>query len=264
MTSMRISFISLAVIAVMALMLACNSEAVPGKELKPITNESPPTPTQAPPTAADPLANAVRAAMWIYFRSPLGTLEVIVDVPFDVEPKGLKLSVDGANYSNRERIFADAGLSVVSVGHEFRLHSSVKRVSAHVDGLGDMRCVKQARQPKEIETVFGCEWLDVAVSTPTPEPILVEGTGNGALDCSLKAGKTEFTFTHTGSHRFTVVIIDTSGYPLTETLLLDHYGPFRGSGPVEARDDGFGDVRPGPCTIRITADGDWTVEMERR
>lgn len=93
--------------------------------------------------------------------------------------------------------------------------------------------------------------------TATPEPLKVSGSGDSVVRCTLGEGRKVFTMTHRGSRNFAVWLYDDQD---GAELLVNEIGRYSGSTSVRI---GYGlfDITPGPCTIEITADGSWTIEI---
>jgi hypothetical protein len=119
-----------------------------------------PNSTPIPSANDDDWANAVEANLWIHLRQEPGLadyLQVFADPAFDVESFALTVFVDGVSYCNSDDFYGDEGAYELSCEFEEKSHTSVKQVSADVDDLGGLRCVRHS-ESTAVETIFACRW----------------------------------------------------------------------------------------------------------
>ena len=119
-----------------------------------ISPEATPVPT---PESESPSSQVV---LWVILAndhmSLSDRLQVYVDTEVDIEEFALNIFVDGVEFCNPNRMYADEGRYEMSCESLYKAHSSVMRVSAQSDS-GDLRC-RRSDQSTEEETVFACEW----------------------------------------------------------------------------------------------------------
>ena len=120
-----------------------------------------------------------------------GALQVEVDTAFDLDEFDLTLLVDGTEYCNPNRMYADEGYYEMGCDSEERGHASVERISAQTS-KGDLRCRKNTHSTNE-QAIFACDWRGPQESTDTPAPsstgVDLETTKEAPLLVSLTAGE---------------------------------------------------------------------------
>ena len=102
-------------------------------------------------------ADVVQAepSMWVIVTDD----EVYVDTEFDFTDEfGMDVLVDGEEYCNTLRIYADGGRYRVGCESPGKPHASAERVSVQTDGGFDLRCQKDEELSNNLETVFACTW----------------------------------------------------------------------------------------------------------
>jgi hypothetical protein len=83
---------------------------------------------------------------------------VKVDPAFDIDEYDLDLFVDGVEYCNPSRMYADEGeYKMGCESFQQVQHSSVERVAAQTRSLGDLRCQRNVASTAG-ESVFACAW----------------------------------------------------------------------------------------------------------
>lgn len=103
--------------------------------------------------------------------------------------------------------------------------------------------------------------------TSTPRPTLLEtysgGKGkSGPFECNLPSGKVRFDFEHSGNGPYTVYVNGppiSPGEPPKMALLVSGVGKFEGYFDRGVRPEGS--IRPGPCAIEVTTDGEWSLRI---
>ena len=119
-----------------------------------VSPETTPTPTP------EPEAPSSQVVLWVILANDHPTLEdsmqVYVDTEVDMEEFSLNIFVDGVEFCNPNRMYADEGRYEMGCESLYKVHSSIMRVSAQSDS-GDLRCRRSDRSTEE-ETVFVCEW----------------------------------------------------------------------------------------------------------
>ena len=117
-----------------------------------------PSPTFTPWPTATPtptLAEVERAALWVYLsQDGSGYLTVRANTAFDIDAFNLTLFIDGSEYCNTSRMYADEGSYEMGCEYEARSHSSVTRVSAQTS-VGDLRCARNVSSSAAV-SVFAC------------------------------------------------------------------------------------------------------------
>ena len=93
--------------------------------------------------------------------------------------------------------------------------------------------------------------------TATPEPLRTSGTGDGVVTCTMNPGRKVFTMTHDGTSNFAIWLYDDAD---GAELLVNNIGRYSGSTTVKFG-SGILDLAPGPCTLEISADGNWSIEI---
>lgn len=94
-------------------------------------------------------------SMWVIVTDD----EVYVDTEFDFTDEfGMDVFVDGEEYCNPQRIYADEGRYVLGCESPDKPHADVERVSVQTNGGFDLRCQKDEELSTEQETVFACTW----------------------------------------------------------------------------------------------------------
>ena len=78
------------------------------------------------------------------------------DPSVDVDKYDLTLLVDGSEYCNTTRMYADEGWYELGCESEERLHDYVERVSAQTP-KGDLRCERNFQSNKD-RSIFACDW----------------------------------------------------------------------------------------------------------
>lgn len=115
-----------------------------------------PTPA-ATPTPKPDLSATLRAALWInIYDGEYSWFEVYANPAFDVDAFDLSVFVDGKEYCNPNRIYADDGDVELSCETDNRPHTAVSRVSVQTP-RGDLRCEKHHTSERQ-RTVFACGW----------------------------------------------------------------------------------------------------------
>lgn len=88
-----------------------------------------------------------------------------------------------------------------------------------------------------------------------PEPISLSGTGQQATEeFNLEGGLSIFKMTHSGGSNFIVYLLDNDGNEID--LLVNKIGVFDGSQALKIR-------KTGEYLLDISADGQWTVDIEQ-
>ena len=106
------------------------------------------------------LANATQANLWVYLSQDPDLseyLSVKAAPAFDVDAFDLDVFVDGSEYCNPNRMYADEGTYEMSCEFEEKTHTSVQRVSGQTRNLGDLRCEKNFQSSNRV-TIFACAW----------------------------------------------------------------------------------------------------------
>ncbi len=119
------------------------------------TRES--TDAPAPSTTGVDLETTMEAPLLVSLtQGEYGNLHVKADTAIDFDEFDLTLLVDGTEYCNPNRMYADEGYYKMNCEIEERGHQSVERVSAQTP-KGDLRCRKNAQSTNE-QTIFACDW----------------------------------------------------------------------------------------------------------
>ena len=85
-------------------------------------------------------------------------LVVKVDPAFDIDEFDLDLFVEGVEYCNPNRMYADEGEYLMGCeAFQMAPHSSIQRVSAQTRSLGDLRCERNIASSTR-ESIFACAW----------------------------------------------------------------------------------------------------------
>ena len=117
------------------------------------TRRPTPTPTPVP----QDLASTENANLWVYLsQGEYGWLLVEVDSAFDVDAFDMDVFVDGSEYCNPNRVYADEGAYELSCESEEKQHTSVSRVSVQTR-TGDLRCGRNFQSTAQL-TIFACAW----------------------------------------------------------------------------------------------------------
>lgn len=121
-----------------------------------------PRPTATPAGEIESLSEATSANLWVVLSNDgdLGSeyLVVRVDPAFDIDVFNLDLFVDGVEYCNANRMYADEGAYLMGCeSFQSAPHSSIQRVSAQTRSLGDLRCERNVASSNR-ESVFACSW----------------------------------------------------------------------------------------------------------
>ena len=125
--------------------------------------QEPPAVPAPPPTGVD-LETTTEVPLLVSLSTgDYGALLVKADTAFDLDEFELTLLVDGTEYCNPNRMYADEGYYEMSCESEERGHESVERISAQTP-KGDLRCRKNAQSTKE-QTIFACDWRSTQEST---------------------------------------------------------------------------------------------------
>ena len=98
--------------------------------------------------------------MWVHLSQDPSTtdyLQVFADPAFDVAAFDLSVFVDGVSYCNADDFYGEEGAYEMGCEFEEKQHSSVRNVSANVDGLGGLRCARHS-ESDATETIFACRW----------------------------------------------------------------------------------------------------------
>ena len=143
-----------------------------------------------PPTGVD-LETTTEAPLLVSLSTgDYDTLLVKADTAFDLDEFELTLLVDGSEYCNTNRMYADEEYYEMSCESEERGHESVERISAQTPE-GDLRCRKNAQSSKE-QTIFACDWRSTQESTVAPAlsatGVDLETTTEAPLLVSLSTG----------------------------------------------------------------------------
>ncbi len=93
--------------------------------------------------------------------------------------------------------------------------------------------------------------------TATPEPLRTSGRGDSVVSCTMNPGRKVFTMTHDGTSNFAIWLYDDAD---GAELLVNEIGRYSGSTTVKFG-SGILDLAPGPCTLEISADGNWSIEI---
>ena len=97
-----------------------------------------PSTTATPNPPPENLANAIQANLWVYLSQDPDIseyLSVEADPAFDVDAFDLDVFVDGSEYCNPNRMYADEGAYEMSCEFEEKTHTSVQRVSGQTGDL---------------------------------------------------------------------------------------------------------------------------------
>lgn len=113
-----------------------------------------PVPVSTPTQMVD-LANTRQAAMWVSI-SPGKTGSVRVDPSFDLDRYDLDLFVDGVEFCNTSRIYADEGWYVLGCASMDKWHENIQQVSVQTS-RGDLRCGRNFQSDAD-RSIFACEW----------------------------------------------------------------------------------------------------------
>ena len=94
-------------------------------------------------------------SMWVIVTDD----EVYVDTEFDFTDEfGMDVLVDGEEYCNPQRIYADESRYALGCESPDKPHMDVERVSVQTDAGNDLRCQKDEELSTGQETVFACTW----------------------------------------------------------------------------------------------------------
>ncbi len=94
-------------------------------------------------------------SMWVIVTDD----EVYVDTEFDfTDAYGMHVFVDGEEYCNTQRIYADDGRFATGCESPEEPHADVEQVSAQTNGGFDLRCQKDEDLSNDQETAFACFW----------------------------------------------------------------------------------------------------------
>ena len=94
-------------------------------------------------------------SMWVIVTDD----EVYVDTEFDfTDDYGMDVFVDGDEYCNTQRIYADDGRYAMGCESPDKPHADVERVSVQTRGGFDLRCQMDEDMSTDQETVFACIW----------------------------------------------------------------------------------------------------------
>ena len=105
---------------------------------------------------------------------------------------------------------------------------------------------------------------EIATEEPIPEPEPIEFSGQGddvSPKFTLEEGITVITMTHSGSSNFQLELLDDDGE--TVDWLVNEIGSFDGCKAIGVREDSWIGAKPGIHLLDITADGNWTVQIEQ-
>ena len=97
--------------------------------------------------------------MWVILgdHSRYDRVVVWLDTEFDADEFDIDVFIDGEEYCNSTRIYADEGRYEASCGSLEKPHADVERMSVQAD-QGDMRCRRFASRSTPEESVWGCAW----------------------------------------------------------------------------------------------------------
>ena len=115
----------------------------------------------APQPTPSPDEDPYSVVMWVIIGTPSSGRysPVWIDTEFDADSLDLRVFIDGEQFINGTKIYADEGryelLSTLT-----QAHTGVQKISvqSRSDDISDMRCRKFPSMSSEVETVFGCEW----------------------------------------------------------------------------------------------------------
>ncbi len=118
--------------------------------------------------------------------------------------------------------------------------------------------------PEAGESTTAPEAEEPATEEPIPEPEPIEFSGQGddvSPKFTLEEGITVITMAHSGSSNFQLELLDDNG----ETIdwLVNEIGSFDGCKAIGVREDNWMGAKPGIHLLDITADGNWTVQIEQ-
>ena len=124
-------------------------------------------PLAPPPPPPSQLSDTTEADLWVYLSDEEWSDGTVVlasaDPAFDIDVFDLAVFVDGTEYCNSSRIYADDGPHELGCPPAEGTHADVQYVSAQTtdypDLLGDLRCERHSRSNDE-QSVFACEWRE--------------------------------------------------------------------------------------------------------
>lgn len=94
-------------------------------------------------------------SMWVIVTDD----EVYVDTEFDfTDEYGMDVFIDGDEYCNPQRIYADEGRHALGCESPEDSHLNVERASVQTRGGQDLRCIRDDELSSDMESVFACTW----------------------------------------------------------------------------------------------------------
>ena len=113
-------------------------------------------PTPIPTPSPVPLAQREEGNLFVFLKDGDYFMTVLASPAFDVDTYDLTVLVDGTEYCNDVRIYADDGAVELTCAAEERSHSDVERVSVQTP-KGDLRCGRHVESTAAL-SVFLCVW----------------------------------------------------------------------------------------------------------
>ena len=138
------------------------SAPTPIPTLMPVATSTP-SPTPIPVSTPTPTAGSGESdadiVMWVILKdnSRYSWVDVWLDTEFDADEFDINVFVDGQEFCNPTRIYADEGRYETSCATREKAHTDVERVSVQAE-QGDMRCRRFASRSTLEESVWGCAW----------------------------------------------------------------------------------------------------------
>lgn len=116
-----------------------------------------PTPSPPPPSRRVDLVNLEMASLWIALIDGGYGLVMVANPAFDVDTLESSVWVNGVDYCNTDRIYADEDLRQLSCQSLQVPHATSYNLSAQVGLLKDFRCERNS-QSDQRRTIFACSW----------------------------------------------------------------------------------------------------------
>ena len=163
MTGLRPALLLVSIIA----LAACGGDEPPGEDAPAVigtlapTSTPRPVPTRTPVPTPTPLPTQTPvpgvALLVSLSQDEDGYLRVRAHTWFDLDRFDLDLFVNGSEYCNTSRMYADEEWYELGCEYEAKPHSSISKVSAQTP-VGDLRCTRWNEESVEIISFFRCYW----------------------------------------------------------------------------------------------------------
>ena len=144
-------------------------------------------------------------------------------------------------------VIIGVGVNLTSESDEQRRQRVAATREALFSNALATRHVNETREARSVPTPY--------VPAAPAKSIREDGRGDAVLSCTLSRGNYVVVVSHTGDRYFGVKFHDENG---NQELVVNTSGAYNGSNFLRVGQD----IAPGSCSVEITADGYWSIQIQ--